>query len=292
MKQRDILRLLVVAGLFLGLLASVANPLTRAVAIDEKGLSLPVFMYHHVTDTASYWGRDSISVTELEEDLKTLCTLGYHTVHLSQVEAYVNGRGILPPNPVVLTFDDGFLNYRDTVVPLLEKYHCCATVAITGRFADNAESRLTDNANFEYMTWAEIGDLAKETTEIAYHSYDSHYATSQHNGRKGMKKRSGESQEAYRVYLQQEYRQFAEKAEQHGFTPMGVAYPYGLYSDCTDGVFKDLGLNVTFTCESGINYLRQGDMTCLQGIKRINRPHGVSSAEFFGRNLPFAFPKP
>lgn len=285
MKKRDQLDVLARVGIFLGLLVVLARPIFSAVATDKQMLRLPIFMYHHVTEKSSYWGRDSVSVTELESDLQTIRSMGYNTVHLSEVVAYVNGQGSLPPNPVVLTFDDGFLNYRDVVLPLLQKYHCCATVAITGAYADAAEVRQTDNPNFEYMTWEEIGSLDTSFTEIAYHSYDSHYGTTQSNGRIGMKKRKGESAEDYRYYLTDEYRKFDQKAGEHGFSVQIAAYPYGSYSPETDGILKDLGIGVTTTCESGVNLLTVGDDACLYGMKRINRPHGVDSAVFFSRYL-------
>lgn len=285
MVKRDVLRVLAGIGLIVGLLAALSRPVAIALATRKTTLPLPVIMYHHVSNSSRYWGRDGVSVEELERDLQVLRDMGYETVLFSQVLAYLNGDGTLPEKPVALTFDDGFLNYRDMVVPLLEAYHCCATVAITGAYADTAEERDTDNPNFEYMTWEELSGLDPKVTEIAYHSYDSHYPNDRVNGRVGMKRRWKESDDAYRAYLTDEYQHFREKMAPAGQETMVVAYPFGAYSDITDEVMKELGIRVTLTCETGINLLRVGETDSLYGLKRINRPHGEDSETFFARSL-------
>ena len=278
MKTHGFLHVLAAFGICLGLLACTLRPVLSAVATDDA-VSVPIFLYHHVTEKATYWGRDSISPAEFEHDLQTLTAYGYTTVHLSQLIDYVEGRGNLPRKAVVLTFDDGFLNYRDVVVPLLTKYGCCATLAVVGDYADAAETRETENPNFEYMTWEEIASLDPRVTEIAYHSYSSHSFTN----RNGMKRKWGESDGDYRAYLLEEWNRFSEKAAAYGISCTVTAYPFGSYSDCSDEILSSVGMKATLTCESGVNRLCRGDD--LFGLHRTNRPHGIDSETFFKKYL-------
>ena len=282
--RKSILSCLAAVGIIAGILAKVMLPVA-VTSSGKESIEVAVIMYHHVTEDSYYFGRDSISIDELECDLQTLKAMGYNTVHLSQLYDYVDSSSALPPNPIVLTFDDGFLNYKDIVVPLLEKYNCKATVAITGEYADNAADRVTNDPDFEYMSWEELGKLDKYYTEIAYHSYYSHVLSDPVTGRRGMKKLSSESNEEYKKYLTDELQKFAMRLNDIDGQTVIVAYPFGSYSDSTDGIMQSLGMKITLTCESGINCIRCGDYDSLLSMKRINRPHGISSEMFFVKNL-------
>ena len=53
----------------------------------------------------------------------------YHSV-------YVNGIGILPEKPVMITLDDGCYNNLSDVLPLLEKYDMHAIVSVVGEYTN------------------------------------------------------------------------------------------------------------------------------------------------------------
>lgn len=285
MRQKAFLNCLAAFGVVIGIVTQLARPVTQAFTMDDTSIIVPVLMYHHVTNDPTYWGNDSISAEEFESDLKTIKKLGYNTVSLSQLYEYVSANGSLPLNPIVITFDDGFLNYKDVVVPLLEKYNCRATLAVTGEFADNAEQRKTDDPDFEYLKWSEIAELDTYHTEIAYHSYYSHKIKDKNTGRKGMKKRFFESKKKYREYLNKELMLFNEKLKELSMHTFITVYPYGFYSRSTDEILTSMGINITLTTDGGVNEIRRGDESSLFSLKRINRPHGVNSEVFLSQYL-------
>ena len=59
-----------------------------------------------------------------------------------------------------------------------------------------------------------------------------------------------------------------------GTTPDTFAYPYGKYSDLSEGILRELGFRASLTCDFGMNLLTR-DPDCLMGMKRVCRSHGA-----------------
>lgn len=123
MKRRKLLTalflLLAVCALALGIAA-----VRRAQRLPSStGVQVPVLMYHAVGDDC--WGEESLFVKpeELEKQLQYLSENGYETIFfedLSHIEQY--------EKPVLLTFDDGYDDNAETLLPLLQKYGMKATI--------------------------------------------------------------------------------------------------------------------------------------------------------------------
>ena len=123
MKRRRVLTalflLLAVCALALGIAA-----VRRAQRLPSSaGVRVPVLMYHAVGDDC--WGEESLFVKpeELEKQLQYLSENGYETIFfedLSHIEQY--------EKPVLLTFDDGYDDNAETLLPLLQKYGMKATI--------------------------------------------------------------------------------------------------------------------------------------------------------------------
>lgn len=123
MKKRKLLAafflLLAACVLALGIAA-----VRRAQRLPSKtGVWIPVLMYHAVGDDC--WGEESLFVKpeELEKQLQYLSENGYETIFfedLSHIEQY--------EKPVILTFDDGYDDNTEKLLPLLRKYDMKATI--------------------------------------------------------------------------------------------------------------------------------------------------------------------
>lgn len=123
MKRRRVLTalflLLAVCALALGIAA-----VRRAQRLPSSaGVRVPVLMYHAVGDDC--WGEESLFVKpeELEKQLQYLSENGYETIFfedLSHIEQY--------EKPVLLTFDDGYDDNAETLLPLLRKHGMKATI--------------------------------------------------------------------------------------------------------------------------------------------------------------------
>lgn len=89
-------------------------------------------MYHKVTLGSG----DALTVTrrQLEWQLDWLAGGGFGFVSLSQVLAWASGAGTLPPRPVLVTFDDAYLDTWEIARPVLGERGITATVFVPTAF--------------------------------------------------------------------------------------------------------------------------------------------------------------
>ena len=113
--------------------------------------------------------------------------------------------------------------------------------------------------------------------ELQNHSYDLH--SLEH--RKGAKKLSSESVEDYQRLLYGDlHRTDALIYENTGYKPTAFTYPFGFISPESKMVIREIGYKASISSEGGINHISR-ETADLYGLKRVNRPSGKSSAEFF-----------
>ena len=86
-----------------------------APSLFLTGLRIPVLMYHNIGPAE---GRYEIPLWKFEQQLDWLRDNGYTTVTISQVFDYMEGTGVLPERPVVLTFDDAYASQWDAAAAL------------------------------------------------------------------------------------------------------------------------------------------------------------------------------
>jgi len=257
---------------------------TASSGIDDKagdGVRLPVIMYHSILKSRS--GKFIVSPAVLEADMQYLITQGYTTVFTQDVIDYVKGNGELPEKPIIITFDDGYYNNMVYALPIFQKLGLKGVINIVGHYADKAVAEGDNNPNYSHLSWEQMKELAKSGTfEIGNHTYDMH----NHGSRTGVTKKRGESQEDYRKALEADIGKLqCELTSKSGVTPNIFAYPFGKYSKETPGILKDMGFEAIFTCNEGVNIIRRGDFETLMGLKRYNRPAGISTEKFFERAL-------
>ena len=57
-------------------------------------------------------------------------------VSLDQMAAWVDGKGLLPPKAVALTFDDGYKDNLVNALPILRRYHAPATIYLVSHLIE------------------------------------------------------------------------------------------------------------------------------------------------------------
>lgn len=144
--------------------AATPTPKKDSVIKDQKSfytipqtagnqLRVPILMYHYVGNNPdpNDFKRDilSISPDKFEEQMKYLAENGYSAISLDTFYAALKKMITLPSKPVVLTFDDGYIDFYYNAYPILRRLNLHATVFIpTGLMEQKA-----------YLTWSQINQM-------------------------------------------------------------------------------------------------------------------------------------
>lgn len=117
--------------------------------IDKFIKSIPILLYHRVGGEPDDL---TISIKHFQQDMELLSYGGYKAMSLEQVKQHLQGNfSSLPSKPVVITFDDGYLDNYTNAFPILQKYSMVASFyIITGMVGNN--DRLTTSQIREMQT--------------------------------------------------------------------------------------------------------------------------------------------
>ena len=249
---------------------------TPLKAREMKPGEFLVLVYHAVVEKPD--DIYSVSRKAFVEHLEYLRTHGFHPVSIEDILKVKEGRGDLPPKPVLLAFDDGYISYYDFVVPLLREYGYPSVLAISGDMINNPPQDIPE----PLMTWKQLKELSSESlVEIVSHSYSSHKSVQYNSwGNVGpamsvrlydpLKKRY-ESEDEYIKRIERDFeeqeRLFMEKL---GYKPRAIVWPYGEYTGISRDIAIKRGYKMIFTSLSGYGRIDE-----LYEVKRnfiINEP--------------------
>lgn len=127
-----------------------------------------VLTYHNVSPQKMT--RLTITPQRFEEDIKILKDKGFVFVSLRQTIDALNGKGKLPANAILITFDDGLKGFYRYAMPIIKKYNIpTVNFVITSRISNNGtKDSLSMNIN-------EIREVLKSgLVEIQSHTHASH----------------------------------------------------------------------------------------------------------------------
>jgi peptidoglycan/xylan/chitin deacetylase (PgdA/CDA1 family) len=100
--------------------ATVSLPPRPHIVADPQ--PVPILVYHHVLDKAKGPPLVVMSTARLRAQLAYLAEHGFQAVTLRRVYDAWTGEGMLPPKPVVITFDDGYVDQVRNAAPALREY--------------------------------------------------------------------------------------------------------------------------------------------------------------------------
>jgi peptidoglycan/xylan/chitin deacetylase (PgdA/CDA1 family) len=238
-----------------GKIASVS--LQQAFASDkqvEKGIRVPVLMYHHVgyvTDANNALENDlTVSPTDFEAQVVYFKNLGYQSVTLAEVYDNLTNGKPLPKKPIVFTFDDGYKDVFVNAIPILQKYGFTGTFAI----ATELLGRPT------YAVWDDVIAAHNQGMEIVSHTENHLDLTSP-------------------VYseadLHREIFDSKQKLEQElGVSVDFFVYPYGKYNQHVEDLLTQAGYKMAFTTAYS-QYLNENNLLSEPRV----RVHGGNGLE-------------
>ncbi|HEV7481974.1 MAG TPA: glycosyltransferase [Solirubrobacterales bacterium] len=133
---------------------------------------LPILMYHRVAASGqARTARWRIDPGEFERQLELLREGGYYSVSFEQWRTALGSRQPPPGKPIVLTFDDGYVDFLEQAAPLLKRYGFSATVFVVAELVGRSNEWDADlGERLPLMGWEEIERLARDGFEIGSHS--------------------------------------------------------------------------------------------------------------------------
>lgn len=91
-----------------------------------RSVNVPILTYHYIglNPKPSDRMRDNLSVHPdvFDDQLSVLKAHGYNPITLDTLYAALKGTTTLPAKPIVLTFDDGYVDFYHNAFPILRKY--------------------------------------------------------------------------------------------------------------------------------------------------------------------------
>lgn len=203
----------------------------------DDGTGVMVLNYHKVEDVEISL---SINVRDFEKHMKWLKEKGYNSITPDELYDFVANGASLPPNPVLITFDDGYAdNYRNAY-PILNKYGFKGTIFVVTSFLGKYDN---------YLTWEQCSELVKNGFYIESH-------TANH---KIMTEISDED-------LMEELRLSRKEIKDRlGIDADYVAYPTGTYNLHIAQLVKDAGYKAAFTIKYD-NVSRNSNVYALERV--------------------------
>ena len=253
---------------------------TMPVQGNTEEIKLPVIMYHGLCSKEERRNNYMIDPDCFEDDLVYLKSNGYNTIFISELVSHVEKGIPLPENPVILTFDDGYLNNYTIAFPLLKKYNMKAVVSPIASQADNAENEKYRSDLWSQCKWSQLREMTESgLVELENHSYDLH---KNEGGKKGAAALPGESFDDYKTRLTDDLA-LADKRilRNTGRKPCAFVCPFGAISSDTGKIAREYGFSAMLDCENKINIITCEDD--LFHIHRFLRPDKISAQEFFNK---------
>ena len=257
------------------LLAVVAVPRTPAAQTAD----VAILMYHAFTENEAETSSVCTLASEFERQLSALRDAGYTSVGYADLIEFVNGKGKLPEKPLLISIDDGYQNNLDLAAPLLEKYGFCANIAVIGVSIGHTTYKDTDIPIMPHFSLEDARPWIKRgVLTVTTHSYDMHQiaAVDGNDCRRGVLQMPGEAEPDYIAALTQDYTHAQEQlAGLPGKVLPVFTYPFGAYSELSEHVLQEQGVQVTVTIADGANRLVKGEPETLRLLRRINVPAGM-----------------
>ncbi len=133
---------------------------------QARTANVPILMYHYISTAPS--ANDKIRVglsvppDMFDAQMKLLVDNGFTTISLFDLYNNLATGQPLPDKPIVLTFDDGYVDNYEQAFPILKKYNQTATFfVITGR---------ADAKDPAYMSWDMIAEMSRAGMDMQLHS--------------------------------------------------------------------------------------------------------------------------
>lgn len=229
-----------------------------AFAQDRYG----VLAYHSVVDESAAENQkqyfpQTISAQMLIKHFNWLKENGYNVISWQQVIDAENGKGTLPDNAVLLSFDDGYETMYNVIFPLLKAYNYPAVFApVTGWLDTPANQKIAyadkmlDRSVF--ATWSQVKEMEQSgLVEVASHTHNLHNGINANPSGGQLpaviapeyKNGKYETEDAYKNRLKSDFAHTVQTLVNHiGKKPRVMVWPYGQFNDVAVQLARQAGM--------------------------------------------------
>ena len=124
-----------------------------------------VLLYHNLD---KHENGITITPQRFQQHLDMLQQEGYNVIDLKTLDLFLRGQANIPPNAVLITFDDGYQSVYQYAYPVLKKRHMPATLFVIVNHMGATDGEIPK------ITWEEAKEMEAAGFSIQSHSYDSH----------------------------------------------------------------------------------------------------------------------
>jgi peptidoglycan/xylan/chitin deacetylase (PgdA/CDA1 family) len=222
----------------------------------SQKIQLPVLMYHNIQDDSKLSPGDkiayglSVSPEAFERQLQFIQENEYTTITSLDLYKHVYLEEDLPAKPIMLTFDDGFINNYENAFPLLQKYDMKGEFAIiTGMVGLG-----------DFMSWPQIKEMAEAGMGFSSHTqYHCYLAPSYESISPIGQEEANCPDFSYggtldTLQIKNELLKSRQALEENLDMPVtSLVYPYGKYNPQVVDIAEEAGYRFAFTIQPSIS---------------------------------------
>jgi biofilm PGA synthesis lipoprotein PgaB len=198
----------------------------------QHSSALVVLQYHHISEDTP--AATSISPARFAQHMTWLADNQYRVLAMEELLALFKKNEALPDKAVVITFDDGYTSLYSEAWPVLKKRGWPFTVFVN--------SQHHDEKNAQYMSWAQLREMAEAGVAIGNHSVSHDHM---------IRIQQGEKQADWRKRMKQEITLAQKRIDKEvGRQPKIFAYPFGEHNQALETLLAELKY-VAFAQHSG-----------------------------------------
>lgn len=135
--------------------------------MSKTAHQVPILMFHSISEAG---GPTSIAPQTFKAMMSLLAESDYEVVPLQLVADWHKGKRDLPEKSIAITFDDGFVDFKDHAHPVLEAHGFPSTLFVpTRKTGGNEDWYGGHEAIRPLLDWPDLRSLDKSLVDIAPH---------------------------------------------------------------------------------------------------------------------------
>jgi peptidoglycan/xylan/chitin deacetylase (PgdA/CDA1 family) len=220
--------------------------------VPAHSVTVPVLTYHRVASLPAVGQLDLIvDPANFLAELQAIHAGGYHTITQVQLFDALYKGAKLPPRPVIISVDDGYVDDVRTILPDLKRMHMVATFfVITGRTTEPG-----------FVTTAQIRELDHAGMDVGDHT--AHHVDLRAITPSELEMETAGSRKVLERIL--------------GHPVYAFAYPFGAYNDAVIAAVRRAGFTLAYTTDSGSAESTSAPLTMPRiHVGRSETPSGVT----------------